>query len=924
MLSLLSIGLIAAITWWLWRRTTADVRQRLARLEAALAAIERQVFQLSTRARGGSVDEGEGSTTPAPEAREEPREPGRGEAPAQPITPEPRPTIPAVAGSGGGWSHGALSAPDGGVPSRRPAGASLEERLGAHWAVYAGGLALALGGILLVRYSIEAGLIGPLVRVILGLLLAAGLVAAGEWLRRHDAVIADVGKAAPHIPSILTSAGTTVAFGTVYAAHGVYGFIGPALAFFLLGAVGIATMSAAAIHGPALAGLGLVGSYVTPLLVTSQNAQPWPLVVFLAVVAASALALARTRRWLWLAAAATCGAVLWGFVMMGEAATHLASTDWLHAGYAHALVQLVLAAAAIGIEPHLGGDDEAGEPDWIAAGVLAALTALIVVALSAYPLSDGWWMVLVVAGMVILAGTSAMSPPAAATAPLAGVIALAAMLAWPGLKEPAADSLMAPMMAHLLRLPENITRFVTFGELATVGVAAAAAFSLWRRRGLPAETAGLYALAATVTPLLGLVIAYLRVTQFDTSMPFAFAAVVLGLVFTLVAGRFQGIEGANPTLAQRLPAGAFAAAAIAGLSIALVASLERGYLTVAFALTALGTAYVAQRRDIPLLRYAVAALGLVVLGRLAWDPRIMGADVGTTPVLNWLLIGYGVPALCFAGAAHLLRRERSDLAVQLADGLAVLFAGLLAFFEVHHAMTGGNLSRPITGHVEQGLVALVSLGFTHVLTRLDLSRANLVFRYGSMVFAGISGIAIAAGLGLFENPYFTGERVSGPVPFSSLLLAYLLPGLAALYVARKARGVRPDAYVTAASVLGLLLVFGYVTLEVRHAFHGAVVVQWARTSGPERWATTVAWLALAVTLLGYGLWRGSIEARIASAVLVVVVSLKVVAIDLAGASGLWRALSFLCLGGVLIGIGLVYQRLIFARSGGQRPPEQRG
>jgi uncharacterized membrane protein len=272
----------------------------------------------------------------------------------------------------------------------------------------------------------------------------------------------------------------------------------------------------------------------------------------------------------------------------------------------------------------------------------------------------------------------------------------------------------------------------------------------------------------------------------------------------------------------------------------------------------------------------------------------------------------------------LLRRERSDLAVQLADGLAVVFAGLLAFFEVHHALTGGNLARPITGHVEQGLIALVSLGFTHVLTRLDLSRSNVVFRYASMTFAGISGVAIAAGLGVLENPYLSGEPVSGPVPFSSLLLAYLLPGIAALYVARKARGVRPDGYVTAASVLGLLLVFGYVTLEVRHAFHGAVIVQWARTSGPERWATTVAWLALAVTLLGYGLWRGSIEARIASAVLVVVVSLKVVVIDLAGASGLWRALSFLCLGGVLIGIGLVYQRLIFARPAGHGQPERPG
>ena len=44
-------------------------------------------------------------------------------------------------------------------------------------------MALALGGVFMVRYSIEQGWIGPGVRVGLGALLAAALVGAGEWLR---------------------------------------------------------------------------------------------------------------------------------------------------------------------------------------------------------------------------------------------------------------------------------------------------------------------------------------------------------------------------------------------------------------------------------------------------------------------------------------------------------------------------------------------------------------------------------------------------------------------------------------------------------------------------------------------------------------------------------------------------------------------
>jgi uncharacterized membrane protein len=39
---------------------------------------------------------------------------------------------------------------------------------------------------------------------------------------------------------------------------------------------------------------------------------------------------------------------------------------------------------------------------------------------------------------------------------------------------------------------------------------------------------------------------------------------------------------------------------------------------------------------------------------------------------------------------------------------------------------------------------------------------------------------------------------------------------------------------------------------------------------------------------------------------------KVFLFDLTGTGGLWRALSVICLGVVLIGIGLAYQKLIFA------------
>jgi uncharacterized membrane protein len=884
------LGVIAFFWALSARRGVRAIEGRLQGLAAALDSLGAEVDALRTQRSGV--------------AGERPAEPA-----AKPIEPEP-----IVAPPSEPEPHAA--APDeppvdpGLTPASTLPATTLEERLGTRWAVWLGGLALALGGLLLVRYSIEQGVFGPGVRIMLGALLSLVLVAAGEWFRRSERTLPVEAIPAAHVPSVLTAAGTASAFGTIYAAHALYGFIGPAAAFVLLGLVGIATMVAAALHGPALAGLGLAGSLVVPMLVSSSAPSPWPLVIYLAVVAVSAYALARLRRWLWLAAAVVAGAVIWGFGMVPPAAIGLGS--WSEALFVHVAVQLALAAAFMALEPHLATPDDEATPDWIAAIALVTLSVLAVLALGAARF-DAQWGTFAVVVMAILALTAWRSAPAAAGAVLAGLVALGAIAVWPGLKAPPDPRLLAPAVADVLRLPDNVSAFLVFAAASTFAVGALATLRLWRGRALPMQTAGLYALAAIVPPLLALVLAYLRVTQFDRSISFAAFAVVLGGLLYLVAHRFANVPSEQQSPLTRFGVGCYAAGATACATLAFVMVLDRGYLTVAFAVTALTTSFIAVSQRIVLLRYVVAALGFIVAGRLAWDPRIMGADVGTMPIFNWLLLGYGAPAAAFLAAGHILKRERDDLASRICDALGVLFAGLLVFFQIRHALNGGDPLASTSGHVEQGLFALMSLGFAYVLMRLDLGRHNAVFRFASLAFGVLSAVFIVFGLGLAENPLFNSDRVLGPSVFSSLLLAYLLPGIAAVLLARASRGVRPGWYVLGAAILAMLLLFAYVTLEVRHVFQGDVIVLWKPTSAAEVWSYSAAWLALGIIFLAYGVWRGSREARLASAALVFLSVIKVAAYDLTGIGGLWRALSVIVLGAVLIGIGLVYQRLIFAK-----------
>ncbi len=163
---------------------------------------------------------------------------------------------------------------------------SLEERFGTQWVVWAGGIALALGGFFLVRQAIEQGWFGRSKGPARG---RRG--ARSDRRRRMDEAPRDPDRRdrppKAHIPSVLTAAGTAIAYADVYAAYALYGFIGPAVAFVLLGVVALGTLAAALLHGPALAGLGLVGAFLTPLIVSTEEPSYWALYLYLAVVTAA-------------------------------------------------------------------------------------------------------------------------------------------------------------------------------------------------------------------------------------------------------------------------------------------------------------------------------------------------------------------------------------------------------------------------------------------------------------------------------------------------------------------------------------------------------------------------------------------------------------------------------------------------------------
>jgi uncharacterized membrane protein len=344
------------------------------------------------------------------------------------------------------------------------------------------------------------------------------------------------------------------------------------------------------------------------------------------------------------------------------------------------------------------------------------------------------------------------------------------------------------------------------------------------------------------------------------------------------------------------------------LLLALQMGLSTGWTTIllgaALALPAFATRY----RSYPVLGWLSAAGAVAVLLRYAIDPTVVGSAVlSKTPVFNFLLPGYGVPALGAAFAGWQLARTTAGRPRLIMEAAASFFVLIGAAMLVRHAMQGGVLDTQAPTLAEQSIYTLIALAGSAILIALDARSPSPVFRVGSMAIGLVSVAMALISHFLLLNPLLTDESTGTIFFFNLLLLAYLLPALA---VALFARGRRPQWYVALLAVLASLLAFAYATLSMRRLFQGQFIALWRDFGQVETYAYSALWLALGVALLAAGLLLKSQVLRIASAALIVVAVAKVFLFDMSELEGVLRALSFIGLGIVLIGIGLFYQRML--------------
>ncbi|MDB5691157.1 MAG: hypothetical protein JWO81_220 [Alphaproteobacteria bacterium] len=749
-------------------------------------------------------------------------------------------------------------------------GGWFERYVGGRLLIWIGGIALAVAGILIVRFSI--GLIGPAVRIGLAAALGMALVAGGEIARRRREAVPD-----PRIAQALVGAGILILYAAPYGALVLYQLISNGTATAAMVAVTAAALLLSLRHGAPTAVMGLAGGFAIPYLVGDRSQSAVPLLVYLALLDVALFGIAARRGWTWLAAAAALLSFGWMVPLL-----FWPPADALAAGVFILALSLVaslvragegwqldfLRPGAIGLLQLalLVGRNDLGLAAWGLFGALSLASFFLAIRRADYRLIPA----LALAAALVLLVAKAIDPRQAEIPAIAAGITLlfagGAFVAARLRPRPVLWTLIGcgaaagpPIILRLAR--PDFAQAPSWALIFAAAAIVALLFVLPDRRERAERGASLFAAAATAALLLGL-----AVREMLPSELVAAGWMIVALAAALAARRGGGAPVASVSLIAAATAAARAVLAVPSLWKTLAGSLA--------GLPALAT-------GLPAALVAVEAL--------------------LVPALLLVPIAFLVPE-------EARRRRVSPLFA------AAFLAGAAAYvlFKQSYGLSS-EADFVARGFAERTLItqALFLLGWLVCTGRLPLKGVaeDRLWRAGVLLTALAAARLVWFDM-LVDNPLLVPQSV-GSLPVANLLAPAFLLSAFWLYRARRGADHRARSGLWLIASLAALI-FGTM-LMVRQGFQGPIL---SRPGIPETesYGYSLAGLLLSIALLLAGIRLPDKALRLAGLVLLTATTLKVFLVDASALAGVLRILSFLVLGIALIGIGKLYTAVLDAEA----------
>ncbi|HEY0629224.1 MAG TPA: DUF2339 domain-containing protein [Sphingomicrobium sp.] len=839
-------------------------------------------------------------------------------------------------------------------------GFGFEELFGRKLPIWAGGITLAVAGMLIVKLSIEAGLLSPPVRVIMGTIFGFLLIGGAELALRQEERVRD-----ERVRQALSGAGIASLYASVLVASNLYHLIGPLTAM-----LGMAIVTALAIglslrFGAPSALLGLAGGLAAPALIGSDSPNIPLLSLYLALAVGGLCTVSRGQRWAWLGISALVGGFGWGLMLMLGGALDAPSSI---------SIALYILLLGVGL-PLLGfaGDWQARMQ--LAAAVLAAAQMAALVATGGFDMLH-WALFGMISLALLWLGTR--QPALDRVPPIGLMIALLLLGAWP---DPAVDRFAIVMagagliygLPALWRLWRSNGGIIEAGQLAAIllGGLLLPMFHFYAEDGSTDTSFGL--LAITLSALAGGSAALgwrheerrddarFAILAISSALLLAFAAGLLlpgwltgaGIAATglglLILGRVADDRRLEPVSWAFAGAGLLASAGnepfdhdLAWQNVvqwSLMAALAAGFAWLGRLRHARSAAqfvapimvYVALTPIVPnryeplvppVLLAGIAALRLK-LEPAIWASMLMVAAWAIEPVGRWIaaasqstmgfaMLVSGVPVVedallqllipaVFVGLSLWLARERTERPQRIAGSV---LAATLAVIGVHSLYKllfaiGSDPAFVAYGLAERTLWEMLLLGAAALCWRVGQRLACLVFLAAAA--AHFTWYTL-----LLHNPLWAAQAV-GPWPVLNLALATYAVPAALLLAARRLPDLKEWIPERVMSVCWMVLILLFAATMLRQLFHGSLLVE-PGLGQMEDIARSILAILAAIGFLLWGIHRKDRDWRIGSLVLMLAAVAKVFLWDTQGLEGLTRIASFVALGFSLIGIGWLYSR----------------
>ena len=165
---------------------------------------------------------------------------------------------------------------------------SFEEVVGMRWLPAAGVVALVFGVAFFLKYAFDNNWIGETGRVVMGLTGGLGLLVLGDYLKSKYTLYAQ----------ILGGGGIALLYLSIYASYAWYDMIPATAALFIMGLVTfLSGFESVRLREPSLALLGVLGGFLTPLLLQNGATQIHVLFPYILMINLGVLAISFFEKW---------------------------------------------------------------------------------------------------------------------------------------------------------------------------------------------------------------------------------------------------------------------------------------------------------------------------------------------------------------------------------------------------------------------------------------------------------------------------------------------------------------------------------------------------------------------------------------------------------------------------------------------------